>query len=94
MDELAELGVAAHWRYKEGKKYNAKQEQKEIGEKLQWMSEFITVSDEMKDNEAKEFYNTFLLWLFYELFSGDILCLSTILIDEQVNDYFLLLICQ
>lgn len=25
---------------------------------------------------------------FYELFSGDILCLSTILIDEQVNDYF------
>ena len=42
----------------------------------------------------EEFYNTFLLWLFYELFSGDILCLSTILIDEQVNDYFLLLICQ
>ena len=58
MDELAERGVASHWRYKEGKKYNAKQEQKEIGEKLQWMSEFITVSDEMKDNEAEEFYNT------------------------------------
>ena len=58
MDELAERGVASHWRYKEGKKYNAKQEQKEIGEKLQWMSEFITVSDEMKDNEAKDFYNT------------------------------------
>ena len=56
MDELAERGVASHWRYKEGKKYNA--EQKEIGEKLQWMSEFITVSDEMKDNEAKDFYNT------------------------------------
>ena len=58
MDELAERGVASHWRYKEGKKYNAKQEQKEIGEKLQWMSEFITVSDEMKDNEAKDYYNT------------------------------------
>ena len=58
MDELAERGVASHWRYKEGKKYNAKQEQNEIGEKLQWMSEFITVSDEMKDNEAKDFYNT------------------------------------
>ena len=53
MDELAERGVASHWRYKEGKKYNAKQEQK-----LQWMSEFITVSDEMKDNEAKDYYNT------------------------------------
>ena len=25
---------------------------------------------------------------FYELFSGDILVWSTILIDEQVNDYF------
>ena len=58
MDELAERGVASHWRYKEGVKYSAKQEQKEIGEKLQWLSEFITVSDEMKDNEAKELYNT------------------------------------
>ena len=43
---------------KKARSYNAKQEQKEIGEKLQWMSEFITVSDEMKDNEAKDFYNT------------------------------------
>ena len=41
MDELAELGVAAHWRYKEGKGYSAKAEQKEIGEKLQWLREFI-----------------------------------------------------
>lgn len=58
MDEIAERGIAAHWRYKEGKPYSAKEEQKEIGEKLQWMAEFITMSDENKDDEAVEFYNT------------------------------------
>ena len=58
---------------KEGKKYNAKQEQKEIGEKLQWMSEFITVSDEMKDNEAKDFYNT----LQRDIFEANVYALNT-----------------
>lgn len=58
MDELAERGVASHWRYKEGKNYSAKQEQKEIGEKLQWLSDFITISDEVKDEKAQEYYDT------------------------------------
>ncbi len=58
MDELAELGVAAHWRYKEGKSFSAKAEQKEIGEKLQWLREFISLSDDIKDGDAKEYYDS------------------------------------
>lgn len=58
MDELAERGVAAHWRYKENKGYSQKKEQKEIGEKLQWLREFITLSDEIQDGDAKEYYDS------------------------------------
>ena len=58
MDELAELGVAAHWRYKEYKGYSSKKEQQEIGEKLQWLREFISLSDDIKDGDAKEYYDS------------------------------------
>jgi GTP pyrophosphokinase len=57
MDELAELGVAAHWRYKENRGYSSKKEQEEIGEKLQWLREFISLSDDIKDRDAKEYYD-------------------------------------
>ena len=58
MDELAERGVASHWRYKEGKDYSSKQEQKDIVDKLQWLGDFITLSDEIKDGDAKEYYDS------------------------------------
>lgn len=58
MDELAERGVASHWRYKENKAYSSKQEQKDIVDKLQWLGDFITLSDEIKDGDAKEFYDS------------------------------------
>lgn len=58
MDDLAELGVAAHWRYKENKGYSSKKEQQEIGEKLQWLREFISLSDDIKDGDAKEYYDS------------------------------------
>lgn len=58
MDELAELGVAAHWRYKENKGYSSKKEQQEIGEKLQWLREFISLSEDIKDGDAKEYYDS------------------------------------
>lgn len=58
MDELAERGVASHWRYKEGTDYSSKQEQKDIVNKLQWLGDFISMSDEMKDGDAKEYYDS------------------------------------
>lgn len=58
MDELAEKGIASHWRYKEGVNYSSKQEQKDIVSKLQWLGDFITISDEVKDQDAKEYYDT------------------------------------
>ena len=54
MDEVAETGVAAHWRYKEGSNYNPKQEQKEIEEKLYWFRDFVSMSDE-KNLDAKTY---------------------------------------
>ena len=55
MDEVAESGVAAHWRYKEGNNYNAKQEQKEIEEKLHWFRDFVSMSQENEGSDAKEY---------------------------------------
>ncbi len=58
MDEVAESGVAAHWRYKEGGKYNAKQEQKEIEEQLHWFRDFVSISNDQENVEAQEYLNT------------------------------------
>jgi GTP diphosphokinase / guanosine-3',5'-bis(diphosphate) 3'-diphosphatase len=49
MDEIAETGVAAHWRYKEGRGYNPQKEQKEIEEKLFWFRDFINITDDTGD---------------------------------------------
>ena len=40
MDEVAEKGIAAHWSYKEGRNYSAKNEQKEIQKELEWLKNF------------------------------------------------------
>lgn len=55
MDEIAEEGVAAHWRYKESKKYDAKTEQQEIEEQLHWFRDFVSVTNEIQDGNAKEY---------------------------------------
>lgn len=55
MDEIAEEGVAAHWRYKENKKYDAKTEQQEIEEQLHWFRDFVSVTIEIQDGNAKEY---------------------------------------
>lgn len=59
MDETAESGIAAHWRYKEGTNYDPKAEQREIEEKLHWFRDFISISNkEEKESSAKEFVDT------------------------------------
>lgn len=55
MDKIAEEGVAAHWRYKENKKYDAKTEQQEIEEQLHWFRDFVSVTNEIQDGNAKEY---------------------------------------
>ncbi|MCI1244943.1 MAG: bifunctional (p)ppGpp synthetase/guanosine-3',5'-bis(diphosphate) 3'-pyrophosphohydrolase [Bacilli bacterium] len=54
MDQIAESGVAAHWRYKEGQKYNAKEEQRDIEEKLHWFRDFVSISGEQSE-DAKDY---------------------------------------
>lgn len=56
MDEIAEQGIAAHWRYKESANYSSKIQQKEIEEQLHWFRDFSIMSDEVND-DAMEFMN-------------------------------------
>ena len=55
MDQVAESGVAAHWKYKEGGHYNAKEEQKEIEEQLHWFRDFVSLSGQQKGKSASEY---------------------------------------
>lgn len=55
MDNVAESGIAAHWRYKEGEHYNAKEEQRDIEEKLHWFRDFVSISGEKEGDDAKAY---------------------------------------
>ncbi len=55
MDDVAEKGVAAHWRYKEGSEYSPKKEQQEIEEKLHWFRDIIDLKDNKDIEDATEF---------------------------------------
>lgn len=53
MDDIAERGIAAHWRYKEGAKRSQAKEQKEIEAKLSWYRDFNDLmSDEDDDAQG------------------------------------------
>lgn len=58
MDRVAELGVAAHWAYKENVEYSKEKEQFEIASKLKWYAELLQFSEEDKSAEAKDFVDT------------------------------------
>lgn len=55
MDRVAELGVAAHWAYKEGVDYNKERERYEIASKLKWYGDLLKFSEEEKEEDAKEY---------------------------------------
>lgn len=55
MDSIAEKGIAAHWRYKENAKYDRRQEQKEIEEKLTWFKDFALFNAEQDENNPIEY---------------------------------------
>lgn len=83
MDELAESGVAAHWRYKEGTSYDPKREQMEIENQLHWFKDFVSMSHEEANSEqnAKDYVET----LSHDIFDanvyvftpkGNVICLT------------------
>ncbi len=59
MDETAEGGIAAHWRYKEGSNYDPKKEQVEIENQLHWFKDFVSMTNEgsLQEN-AKDYVET------------------------------------
>lgn len=70
MDELAESGVAAHWRYKEGSSYDPKKEQVEIENQLHWFKDFVFTSDEEEgqNKSAKEYIDA----LSHDIFEANV----------------------
>lgn len=82
MDETAEGGIAAHWRYKEGSKYDPREEQKEIENQLHWFKDFVDITSEQGNNaNTKEYVDT----LSHDIFDanvyvftpkGNVICLS------------------
>lgn len=57
MDDIAELGIAAHWRYKEGVKTSQAKEQKEIEAKLAWFRDFNNLMND-EDEDAEGYMDT------------------------------------
>lgn len=55
MDQIADQGVAAHWRYKENTNYNPRNEQREIENKLSWFKDLETLTEDL-DNDSPSAY--------------------------------------
>ncbi len=68
MDETAEGGVAAHWRYKEGTKYDPKVEQVEIENQLHWFKDFVSMTEEGGDGNARDYMDS----LSHDIFDANV----------------------
>ena len=71
MDEIAERGVAAHWRYKEKPNTVAEIEQKEIEDKLSWFRDFSMMTDE-ESEDPLEYMDV----LKKDIFEANVYCLT------------------
>ncbi|WP_051032516.1 RelA/SpoT family protein [Holdemania massiliensis] len=58
MDSIAEMGIAAHWRYKEGTKYDPHKEQREIEQKLSWFRDLSALTGDLLSNDPNEYMDT------------------------------------
>lgn len=72
MDEIAETGVAAHWKYKEGNKRTTKQEMREIESKLHWFRDFLAMSKETVSDSGKEYMDN----LRHDIFDSSVYVLT------------------
>lgn len=71
MDEIAERGVAAHWKYKEKPGASVEIEQKEIEDKLSWFRDFSMMTDE-ESEDPLEYMST----LQKDIFEANVYCLT------------------
>ncbi len=54
MDQIAEIGIAAHWAYKDNVAYSKEKEQFEIAQKLKWYADLLQFSDEKEEKDSAE----------------------------------------
>lgn len=72
MHTTAEYGIAAHWKYKEGKKINDKTIKPSEEEKLSWLKQILDWQQDMSDNqEFMSFLKSDL-----DLFADDVYCFT------------------
>ena len=58
MDSIAEMGIATHWRYKEGTKYDPHKEQREIEQKLSWFRDLSALTGDLLSDDPNEYMDT------------------------------------
>ena len=71
MDEIAERGVAAHWKYKERPGSSVEYEQKEIEDKLSWFRDFSMMTDEDSEDPLE-----YMSVLQKDIFEANVYCLT------------------
>ncbi len=85
MDQTAESGVAAHWRYKEGTHYDARTEQMEIENQLHWFKDFVSIVNE-ENEDSEQSASEYVQALSHDIFDaniyvftpkGNVICLPT-----------------